>query len=131
VSLMKILIADDDPAIRSMLRGIIENQGSEVVGEAGNGQEAIEASKRLRPDLILLDISMPVMGGFPAARYLEVNYPELPFMFVSQQRERSYLEAALNCGAKGFIVKSAAVTELPVALKTFEAGRVYRSELVN
>src|SRR5438270_9288556 len=127
---MKVLIVDDDSSIRSMLRWIIENKGNEVVGEAGNGQEAIEASERLRPDLVLLDISMPVMGGFPAARYLHEHFPGLPFIFVSQHREQVYLEEALACGARGFIVKSAAATELPTALKVFEEGQVYQSCLI-
>jgi two-component system nitrate/nitrite response regulator NarL len=113
-----------------MLRRIVETHGSEVVGEAANGQEAIEASKRLKPDLTLLDVSMPTMGGFAAARHLREDCPEHPFMFVSQHRDQIYLDEALECGAKGYIVKSAAATELPVALIAFEAGEVYQSTLI-
>jgi len=113
-----------------MLRRIVEKQGSEVVGEAANGQEGITAAEQLRPDLILLDVSMPVLGGCPAARYLHKNFPELPFIFVSQHREQCYLDEALECGARGFIVKSAAGNELPMALNLVEAGQVYRSHLI-
>jgi DNA-binding NarL/FixJ family response regulator len=127
---MRVLVVDDDASIRSMLRSIVEDQGSEVVGEAADGREAIEASKRLKPDLVLLDISMPNMGGFPAARHLGLNCPECPFIFVSQHRDRFYLDAAMECGAKGYIVKSAAVTELPMALLAFRTGEVYQSNLI-
>ena len=113
-----------------MLRGIGESQGSEVVAEAANGQEAIDASERLKPDLILLDISMPTMGGFPAARHFRKNCPELPFIFVSQHRDQFYCDEALECGARGYVIKSAAATELPVALVAFKTGQVYRSNLI-
>ncbi len=129
--IMRVLIVDDDSSIRSMLRGIVEDYGSEVVGEATNGHEAIEASIRLKPDLTLLDVSMPAMGGFAAARHLLKNCPEHPFMFVTQHRDKIYLDTALDCGARGYIVKSAAATELPAALLAFGAGEIYRSTLIN
>ncbi len=128
---MRVLVVDDDESIRYILRRIIENRGNEVVGEAANGQQAVELSERLRPDLVLLDISMPIMSGFRAARSLHGTLPGLTFMFVSEHREQSYLDAALACGAKGFVVKSAAVTELPAALRALEAGEVFQSALID
>lgn len=128
---MKILVVDDDSAIRMMLRVIIENRGGEVVGEAGDGKEAIKEAERLGPDLILLDVSMPVMGGFQAARYLCKTMPLIPIIFVSQHRDRSYLDEAIACGAKGYVVKSAAASELPQALAAFEAGKSFHSTFVS
>ncbi|MFL6447145.1 MAG: response regulator transcription factor [Bryobacteraceae bacterium] len=128
---MKVLIVDDDSSVRSILRRIIENQGCEVVAEAVNGLEGIKASEKLRPDLILLDISMPVMGGFGVARHLHKYFPELAFIFVSQHRDQCYLDEARACGARGFILKSGAATELPLALQACEAGQLYEPELVN
>jgi DNA-binding NarL/FixJ family response regulator len=125
----KVLVVDDDGSMRGMLTHIIEGSGGNVVGEAQNGEEAIEASKRLRPDLICLDISMPTMGGFPAARWLKHNMPELAIIFVTQHRERSYREEAMNCGAQGYVIKSAAVTELPDAMHAVEAGETFCSSL--
>ncbi|MGC2660493.1 MAG: response regulator transcription factor [Bryobacteraceae bacterium] len=126
----RVLVVDDEGPIRGMLTHIIEGSGGNVVGEAKNGEEAIEASKRLRPDLICLDISMPTMGGFPAARWLKRNMPELAIIFVTQHREQSYREEAMNCGARGYVIKSAALTELPDAMHTLEAGGTFCSSLV-
>jgi len=96
---MTVLVVDDDPSVRSILRSIIENRGNEVIGEAADGEQAIEASERLRPDLVLLDVSMPVKSGFPAARYLHEKFPDLSFMFVSQHRDQSYsAQGPVLCG---------------------------------
>ena len=127
---MTVLVVDDDASARAMLKVVIEDSGADVIGEAQNGEEAIEASQRLHPDLLLLDISMPLMGGFPVARFLLDRMPKLRIIFVSQHREHAYLEEALRCGAKGYVVKSAAVKELPRAMAAAEAGEIYQSALI-
>lgn len=127
---MRILVVDDDSSIRLMLRIIVEKLGRKVVGEAGDGREAIEKSGSLKPELVLLDISMPRLGGFPAARSIHENWPLMGVIFVSQHRDRLYLEEAISCGARGFVVKSCAATELPMALTAFEKGQTYYSQLV-
>ena len=129
MSKARLVIADDHSIVLQAYRQLLEPEYT-VVGTASNGQELLAVAPQLAPDIILLDISMPIMGGFPAARHLHNNYPEVSFIFVSQHRDHFYLDAVLECGAKGFIVKSAAATELPVALVAFEAGEVYRSNLI-
>jgi two-component system nitrate/nitrite response regulator NarL len=128
---MRVLVVDDDSSIRLMLTHIVEDAGADVVGEADNGHDAIEASRRLKPDVVLLDISMPLMGGFPAARWIQNNMPKLVIIFVRQHRERSYREEAMDCGAKGYVIKSAAVNELPKAIEAVETGQIYCSSLVS
>ena len=113
-----------------MLRYIVERDQYKVVGEAEDGRAGVSAAERLRPDLVLLDVSMPVMGGFPAARLLHVQMPELPIIFVTQHSDRSYVEEAFKCGAKGYVMKNAATTELPDAIQTVMAGEVLCSPLV-
>ena len=130
LSHLQLLIIDDDAIVRSMLRYIVESDEHSVVGEADNGQAGISAAEDLRPDLILLDVSMPVMGGFPAARQLAVNMPEMPIIFVTQHTDQSYADEAFRCGAKGYVIKRAATTELPNAIHTVMAGQVFCSPLV-
>lgn len=127
---LQLLIVDDDGAIRSMLRYIVESDEHNVVGEAEDGRAGVDAAKNLQPDLVLLDVSMPIMGGFPAARLLSAHLPELPIIFVTQHNEQSYVDEAFRCGAKGYVIKQAAMTELPSAIRTVMTGQVFCSPLI-
>lgn len=124
----RLLIADDDALVREMLRKTVEAD-SEIVGEASNGVEAIDAAERLRPDLLLLDISMPVMGGFEAARRLR-DLPGLRIVFVSHYAENAYADEAFSSGARGYVLKRALITELREAIREVLAGRLFRSPLL-
>src|SRR5438309_2190286 len=105
-----VLIVDDDELIRSKLREIAERAGVEVVGEAENGRQGIDEVERLRPRIVLLDVSMPVMGGFAAARQLRDSHPEVRIIFLSQYSQKIYAEEALKLGAAGYVLKSAVVS---------------------
>ena len=113
-----------------MLRHIVEADEHYVIGEAENGRAGVDAAENLRPDLVLLDVSMPVMGGFPAARHLHANMPELLIIFVTQHTEQVYVDEAFQCGAKGYVVKRAAVTELPNAIRAVITGQTFCSPLI-
>lgn len=130
MSHLQLLIVDDDGGIRSMLRYIVESDEHCVVGEAEDGCAGVDAAENLRPDLVLLDVSMPIMGGFPAARLLNTQMPELPIIFVTQHDEQSYVDEAFRCGAKGYVIKQAAMTELPSAIRTVMTGQVFCSPLI-
>jgi YesN/AraC family two-component response regulator len=95
-----LIIVDDDEAIRQRLRTIAETLGAEVLAEADNGRVGIEQAEILRPELVLLDVSMPVMGGFAAARQLRARMPELRTIFVSQHSEPVYVEEAFGMGGE-------------------------------
>ncbi len=127
---MRVLIVDDSPEIRSLLRSLVEGLECEVIGEAADGRDGVEAAGKLRPDLILLDVSMPVMGGFPAANLLSSQMPELPIIFVSQHAGRQYVEQAFQRGAKGYILKQAVLKELPAAVEAVREGHVFCSPLI-
>lgn len=127
---LRLLIVDDDASVRLALRRLLVAMNQDVVGEAEDGQTGIDSAVRLRPDIILLDISMPVMGGFEAARQLHESLPEMPIIFISQHVESAYADEAFRCGAKGYVLKRAATTELPEAIHNAEAGRVFRSPVV-
>ena len=97
-----------------------------IVGEAANGREAIEAVEQHRPDIVLLDVSMPVMNGFEAARVLRERLPETRIIFASQHAESTYVEEAFRLGASGYLLKKAAAAQLPEAVRTVFAGGVFR-----
>ncbi len=126
---MQLLIVDDDRSIREMLRMLVQDMDCYVVGEADNGRSGIDEAERLQPQVMLLDVSMPFMGGFDAARTLKRRLPELRIIFVSQHSERIYAEEAFRCGAKGYVLKRAAATELPNAIRAVMSGQVFRSPL--
>ena len=127
---MQLLIVDDDAIVRSMLRYIVESDNHSVIGEAENGQAGVDAAENLKPDLMLLDVSMPLMGGFPAARLLNVSMPDMPIIFVTQHTESAYVSEAFQCGAKGYVIKRAAMAELPNAIHTVMTGEVFCSPLI-
>ena len=108
---------------------IAESLGAEVLAEAENGRAGIEQAERLRPELVLLDVSMPVMGGFAAARQLRARLPELRIIFISQHSERVYVEEALGIGVNGYIWKQEAATELGHAIEAVMSGGRFLSPL--
>jgi DNA-binding NarL/FixJ family response regulator len=122
----RLLIVDDDSAIRDTLRVSLEKE-CDIVGEADNGLAAIEASDKLRPDVVLLDVSMPVMDGFAAARRLKAARPELHIIFVSQHVDAVYVDEAFRAGGEGYVLKQSAATELATAIREVLAGRSFRS----
>lgn len=126
-----LIIVDDDPAIRQILRTLVEDLGAEVLAEADNGRSAIEQAERFHPQLMLLDVTMPVMGGFPVIRYLREHLPELGIILVSQHSEKVYAEEALEIGAKGYIVKGSLASELGPAMATVMEGGTFMSRSLN
>lgn len=124
---MKAIIVDDDEQIRSALRTVVEALGAEVVGEADNGRSAIERAKSLHPELILLDVSMPVMGGLDAARELRQIMPHVPIILISQYTDRAYAQEALKAGAGGYVIKRSAGKELAVAIQAVMSGETFIS----
>ena len=122
----RLLIADDNEATRYLIRLLAELE-CEVVGEVENGQETIEAAERLNPNLLVMDISMPGMSGFQAARILTTRMPEMKIILASQHAQTAYADEALRLGIKGYVLKEAATTELPAAIREVLAGGVFRS----
>ncbi len=116
---VKIIIADDHPLFREGLKLLIEMEEiGEVIAEAENGKELLDLLERLNPDLVLLDIEMPVMGGLEAARKAIVKMPGLKILVVTQSYGNETYIAMLNAGVKGFVLKTAGKQELEKAIKT-------------
>jgi DNA-binding NarL/FixJ family response regulator len=122
----RILIADDHAPMAEHIRALLDPE-FDVVGVVANGQELVEAAQRLRPDGIVLDISMPVMNGLAAARRLRELRSAAKMLFLSQHTETAYVEAALQAGGDGYVVKRSAVGELRGALQAVLRGQRFVS----
>ena len=103
---MRILLADDHKLFRSSLRSLLEARDLEVVGEANNGREAIDLATALKPDLVLMDLSMPVLNGIEATRLLTAAMPEIKVVVLTASMEDEDLFDALRAGAHGYLLKS-------------------------
>ena len=123
----RLIIADDQEPQRFMFRVLLEHD-CEVVGEAENGREAVEAVDRLHPDILLMDISMPLMGGFEAARIIRENMPEVRVVLITQHAQRGYAEEALRMGIKGYILKARANSDLVNGMRQIIAGHAFCSD---
>lgn len=102
---MRLLIADDHTLFRDSLRSLLEARGHEVVAEAGNGEEALELARRHRPEIVLMDLSMPGMGGLEATRRLGEHLPECRVVVLTASTEEGDLFDALKAGAQGYLLK--------------------------
>ena len=118
-----ILIVDDHPTLREGLRSLLSSQNLfDIVGEAGDGLEAIELVGKLHPDLVLMDISMPGMDGIAATREIKEKWPETKILIFSVYKTSEYLKAALEAGADGYILKDSPRTKLILSIKDILAG---------
>ena len=123
---VRVLIGDDHALIREGIREALRSQ-YDVVGQAADGKALVEAAQKLRPDLIILDISMPVLNGFESARKIKELLPSVKLIFISQHLNPAYLRQALKLGASGYVLKSGATDELHKAASTVLRGQTYIS----
>lgn len=123
----RLVIAEDHPETRDLLVAVV-SPGHDVVATVGDGQAAVEAAARLTPDLVLLDISMPVMGGMTAARRMKRRDSGGPkVIFVTGHADEDYVAEAFRIGAQGYVLKDRMDTELVDAIREVLAGGTYRS----
>ena len=124
--MIKIIIADDHSIIRDGLKAMLEkNAALKVVGEAANGKELIELIGKIPCDVICTDISMPVMDGIEATKYLTKKFPKIKIVCLSIHEQIDYIKKMIDAGAVGYIFKDAPKEELEMAIKTVYAGKKY------
>ena len=105
--MIRILVVDDNPAVRRSLRGVLEqHQGWRVCDEAGNGEEAVERFRKIRPDVIVLDFQLPEMNGLDAARIISRLSPETPILMVTLYPSKQLFEEARKVGIRGTCAKT-------------------------
>ncbi|WP_322798359.1 response regulator transcription factor [Thermoflexus sp.] len=123
---IRILIADDHPVLRRGLKALIEEeQDMEVIGEAGNGLEAVQLAERLRPDVVIMDISMPELDGLEATRRIRERSPFTYVLILTVHAHERYLFPVLKAGASGYVRKTAADEELIEAIRVVARGDVF------
>ncbi len=123
----RMLLVDDHPVVRDGLRPLLEHEGFEVVGEASNGHEAITLSQKLTPDVIVLDISMPLLNGIEAAREILKAHPKTKIIVLSMYAESRYVLESLRAGIVGYVIKSMAASKLLEAIHAVRRGETYLS----
>ncbi len=125
----KVIIADDHEIFRQGLKMImVGHKDIEIVAEAGNGQEFLDLLDTFKPDIVLMDIKMPVMDGLKATKLALEKYPDLKVLVISMCGEEDYLINMLEAGVKGFVPKTVDEEELLKAIKTITEGKSYFSQ---
>ncbi len=123
---MRVLLADDHPRILSRLTDLLEPE-FKIIAVVGDGQSLIETAKSLQPDLIITDISMPVLSGIEAVRKIIQSTPQTKIIFLTVHTDPDYVQEALESGAMGYVFKSRLVSDLQPAIDKVLKGRTYVS----
>lgn len=122
----RIVLADDHPIVLTGLRNLIESESDfAVVGEATSGPEALKVIRDTRPDIAIVDISMPGMSGIVLTRRLSEETQEIKILMLTLHEDRAYLRQALDAGARGYVVKRSAAANLVSAVRSVIAGGIY------
>jgi len=127
----RIVIADDHFLIREGLRSILEGEDNlQVVGEAKDGLEVLFLLDELKPDLVLLDISMPNLQGIETARLVKMRHPEMNILILTMHQEREYVVAAASAGVEGYLLKEDAQQDLLLAIEKIRHGKGFISPIL-
>jgi DNA-binding NarL/FixJ family response regulator len=122
----RVLVADDFPEIVEQVRELLRDH-CEVVGSAANGQQALWTTLTLNPDILVIDISMPILNGFEVTRSVRESNCRAKIVFFTMHEDRDYVDAALSCGASGYVIKSRANTDLLPAIEAALQHRTFTS----
>jgi DNA-binding NarL/FixJ family response regulator len=123
---IRILVADDHPTILEMVKLILKaHRGFEVVGEARDGQHAVHLAGSLKPDVIVINVTMPKMSGFEAARRIRVHVPDCAIVILSTHKDQQFIEEARKAGANGYVQKSDADEQLIRAIESTVKGEEF------
>ena len=129
---IKILIVDDHAIVRQGLHALIEAQeGLEVVAEAENGRDAVQKAHDLVPDVVLMDIAMPILNGIEATRQIKRLNPGVKVLALTMYNDESYIFQILKSGASGYLIKECSASELIAAIRSVNSGNPYFSPVIS
>jgi two-component system, NarL family, response regulator NreC len=129
---IRIVLADDHVVMRSGLRLLLERQPNfAVVGEAANGRETVELCEKLNPNVVVLDIAMPQLNGIEAARQISAKLPQIAIVVLSMHSDESYVLRALKSGAKAYLLKDSAESDLIGAIRAVNEGKAFFSPAIS
>lgn len=127
----KILLADDHVVVRKGLRFVMDREPDmEVVGEAGDGKEAVDLTGELRANVVVMDVAMPRLGGIDATAQITKKHPEVGVIILSMYSDEEYIVRALSAGAKGYLLKDSVESELVSAVRSVAVGRPFFSPAI-
>lgn len=130
--MIRVLIAEDHLLVREGIRALLERSGDiHVMGEASNGQEAIEMVEQFKPDVLIMDIMMPRMNGIQAAENIRDLKLPTQILLLSMYSDAGFVHQALQCGVKGYVLKSSVSDELLLAVHTVASGKTYLSRPIS
>jgi two-component system, NarL family, response regulator NreC len=128
---VRILLADDHTVMRAGLRALLERQPNlEVVGEGENGRQTVELAVSLRPDVVVMDVGMPVLNGIEATKTIVTQRPATAVVILSVHADESYVMRALKAGARGYLLKDSAATDLISAIQAVSQGKSFFSSKI-
>jgi DNA-binding NarL/FixJ family response regulator len=125
------LLAEDHTMVRTGVRALLEGAGIEVAGDASDGAEAVRLARELDPDIVVLDVAMPVMNGIEAAREIRAFSTRVGIIVLSMHGDPQYIAEALRAGATGYVLKDAAFSELLSAVRDVVEGKMYMTPAVS
>jgi len=126
---IKVFIADDHKMFREGFKAQLDNvESMTVIGEATNGNEAVRMVEKLKPDVVVLDVTMPLLNGIEATRRILKSFPNIKVIILSMHADRIYVKEALKAGAEGYLLKEDSFEQLIEAIKTVLRGKVYLSK---
>lgn len=129
---LRILLADDHIVMRTGLRALLERQPNlEVVGESENGRETVALAASLRPDVVVMDVGMPVLNGIEATQTIVTQCPTIAVVILSMHADESYVMRALKAGARGYLLKDSAAADLIGAIQAISQGKSFFSPKVS
>ena len=126
MSKLRILLADDHQLFREGLRCLIDSQPDmQMVGEASTGTEAVQKARQLKPDIVLMDLTMPELNGLQATKHIKAQVPEIKVVALTAHEDETYLRQLIQAQASGYVLKRAAANELVQAVRAVAAGELY------
>ena len=130
--MIRVLIAEDHLLVRAGIRALLEKAGDiHILGEASNGQEAVDMARELKPDVLIMDIMMPRLNGIQAAEQIQSLKLPISILILSMYSDAGFIHKALQCGVKGYVLKSSVSDELLQAVRAVAAGQIFFSSPIS